>query len=594
MASAPRGFGLARAMQSATLSSRVCSRCLPALRSPRNLRALSTTNARATTLAAFKIPKVSNEPNGSAQRAGLLAAIESQQKKGPIDIPLIIGGKEVKTSQKLTQHNPSDHNAPIAKYSVASPSDVNKAIEAALAAKPAWESLPFADRAAVFLKAADLISTKYRYEIMATTILGQGKNAWQAEIDAAAELCDFLRFNVQYAEELYAQQPAHNSAGLWNRTEYRPLEGFVYAVSPFNFTAIGGNLAGTPALLGNVVIWKPSDSAVAAGHLVHKILLEAGLPGNVIQFVPGNPEEVTKAVLAHKQFAALHYTGSTAVFRKLYGQIGQGIAESRYLGYPRVVGETGGKNFHLVHSSADVQNAVVHTVRGAFEYSGQKCSATSRLYVAKSIWPEFKEKLVKETNALKVGAPWNPETFIGPVIHEPSFKKLSGVIDDAKNDPELELLAGGKYDGSKGYFIHPTVYQTTNPAHKLLSTELFGPILTVYVYDDTAGSAEKAFADVCKLVDGTSEYGLTGSVFASDRQAIRAAEDALRNAAGNFYVNCKSTGAVVGQQPFGGARASGTNDKAGSINIISRFVSLRSIKEEFLPSTTVEYPSNEV
>lgn len=428
---------------------------------------------------------------------------------------------------------------------------------------------------------------------MTTTMLGQGKNAWQAEIDSAAELCDFFRFNVQYAEELYAQQPAHNSAGVWNRTEYRPLEGFVYAVSPFNFTAIGGNLAGTPALLGNVVIWKPSDSAVAAGHLLHKILLEAGLPENVIQFVPGNPEEVTKTVLAHKQFAALHYTGSTAVFRKLYGQIGQGIAESRYVGYPRIVGETGGKNFHLVHPSADIQNAVVHTVRGAFEYSGQKCSATSRVYVAKSIWPEFKEKLVKETNALKVGAAWDPKTFIGPVIHEPSFKKLSDVIEDAKNDSELELLAGGKYDGSKGYFIHPTVYQTTNPAHKLLSTELFGPVLTVYVYDDTTGDADKAFRDACALVDGTSEYGLTGGVFATDRQAIRTAEDALRNAAGNFYVNCKSTGAVVGQQPFGGARASGTNDKAGSINIVSRFVSPRSIKEEFLPSDTVEYPSNE-
>ncbi|KAI1661028.1 delta-1-pyrroline-5-carboxylate dehydrogenase 1 [Daldinia decipiens] len=599
MASTPRGYGLVRAMQSPTLSSRVCSKCLPALRSAKNTRALSTTSARTTSLATFKIPKVTNEPNhiyakGSAQRAGLLAAIETQQKKGTIEIPLVIGGKEVKTSQKSTQHNPSDHNTPVASYSTAGPSDVKKAIEAALAAKPAWESLPFADRAAVFLKAADLIATKYRYEIMATTILGQGKNAWQAEIDAAAELCDFLRFNVQYAEELYAQQPAHNSPGLWNRIEYRPLEGFVYAISPFNFTAIGGNLAATPALLGNVVIWKPSDSAVAAGHLLHKILLEAGLPENVIQFVPGNPEEVTKTILAHKQFAALHYTGSTAVFRKLYGQIGQGIAEARYVGYPRIVGETGGKNFHLVHSSADIQNAVVQTVRGAFEYSGQKCSATSRAYVAKSIWPEFKEKLVKETSALKVGAPWKPENFIGPVIHEPSFKKLTRVIDEAKNDPELELLAGGKYDGSKGYFIHPTVYQASSPTHKLLSTELFGPILTVYVYDDTAGDAEKAFADVCKLVDGTSEYGLTGSVFASDRHAIRAAEDALRNAAGNFYVNCKSTGAVVGQQPFGGARASGTNDKAGSINIISRFVSLRSIKEEFLPSHTVEYPSNEV
>ncbi|KAI1209410.1 delta-1-pyrroline-5-carboxylate dehydrogenase 1 [Annulohypoxylon truncatum] len=598
MSSALKTYGLTRALRSSGLSSKVCSRCLPTLRSPRNARALSTTNARLT-LAAFKIPKVSNEPNhtyakGSAQREGLLATIAAQQKKGTIEIPLVIGGKEVKSSRRSTQYNPSDHSTAIANYSLASPSDVNTAIEAALAAKPAWENLPFADRAAVFLKAADLISTKYRYEIMATTILGQGKNAWQAEIDAAAELCDFFRFNVQYAEELYAQQPAHNSVGLWNRMEYRPLEGFVYAVSPFNFTAIGGNLAGVPALLGNVVIWKPSDSAVAAGHLVHKILLEAGLPENVIQFVPGNPVEVTETALAHRQFAALHYTGSTAVFRQLYGQIGRGVAEGRYAGYPRIVGETGGKNFHLVHRSADVRNAVVHTVRGAFEYSGQKCSATSRLYVAKSIWPEFREQLVAETNKLRVGAPWEPQTFIGPVIHEPSFKKLSGVIDAAKDDPELELLAGGKYDGSKGYFVHPTVYLTTNPAHKLLSMELFGPILTVYVYDDAKGGAEKAFAEACKLVDETSEYGLTGAVFARDRLAIRAAEEALRNAAGNFYVNCKSTGAVVGQQPFGGARASGTNDKAGSVNIVSRFVSVRSIKEEFLPSTVVEYASNEV
>ncbi|KAI0841076.1 delta-1-pyrroline-5-carboxylate dehydrogenase 1 [Hypoxylon sp. FL0890] len=599
MAATPRSYGLARALQSSSLSSRVCSRCLPLLQSPSNARALSTTSARMTALATFKIPKVSNEPNqhyakGSAQREGLLAAVAAQQKKGAIKIPLFIGGKEVNSSQTSTQYNPSDHATAIAHYSLASLPHVISAIEAALAAKPDWESLPFADRAAVFLKAADLISTKYRYEIMATTMLSQGKNAWQAEIDAAAELCDFFRFNVQYAEQLYAQQPAHNSAGLWNRIEYRPLEGFVYAVSPFNFTAIGGNLAGLPALLGNVVIWKPSDSAVAAAHLVHKILLEAGLPENVIQFVPGNPEEVTKTVLAHKQFAALHYTGSTAVFRKLYGQIGQGIAQGRYIGYPRIVGETGGKNFHLIHPSADIQNAVVHTVRGAFEYSGQKCSATSRLYVAQSIWPEFKEKLVKETKALEVGAPWKPKTFIGPVIHEASFNKLVNVIENAKDDSELELLVGGRCDGRKGYFIYPTIYQTTNPNHTLLSKELFGPILTVYVYDDATGSPEQAFKDVCQLVDRTSEYGLTGAVFASDRRAIRVAEDALRNAAGNFYVNCKSTGAVVGQQPFGGARASGTNDKAGSVNIVSRFVSLRSIKEEFLPSTTVEYPSNEV
>jgi 1-pyrroline-5-carboxylate dehydrogenase len=427
---------------------------------------------------------------------------------------------------------------------------------------------------------------------MAATMLGQGKNAWQAEIDSAAELVDFLRFNVQYAEELYAQQPVHNSPGVWNRVEYRPLEGFVYAVTPFNFTAIAGNLPGAPALMGNVVVWKPSDSAIASNWLLYNILLEAGLPKNVIQFVPGNPEEVTKVVLAHKQLAALHYTGSTAVFRKLYGSIATGVAEGRYQGYPRIVGETGGKNFHLVHESANIENAVVQTVRGAFEYQGQKCSAASRAYVPKSMWPQFKDRLVSETEGLSVGPPTDLKNFIGPVIHAGSFKKLSGVIDTAKEDKELELLVGGKYDDSKGFFIHPTVYVTTNPKHHLLSTELFGPVLCIYVYDDA--SSVSAFTEVCTLIDSTSEYALTGSIFATDRAAIRYAEDALRNAAGNFYINCKSTGAVVGQQPFGGARASGTNDKAGSMNLLGRFVSTRSIKEEFNPTLKVGYPSNEI
>jgi 1-pyrroline-5-carboxylate dehydrogenase len=438
-----------------------------------------------------------------------------------------------------------------------------------------------------------LVAGKYRYEIMAATMLGQGKNAWQAEIDSAAELVDFLRFNVQYAEELYSQQPAHNSSGVWNRVEYRPLEGFVYAVTPFNFTAIAGNLPGAPALMGNVVVWKPSDSAIASNWLLYNILLEAGLPKNVIQFVPGNPEEVTKVVLAHKKFAALHYTGSTAVFRKLYAAISNGVAEGKYQGYPRIVGETGGKNFHLIHSSADIENAVIQTVRGAFEYQGQKCSATSRAYIAKSVWPQFKERLVSEASALSVGPPTDHKNFIGPVIHAASFKKLSSTIDDAKDDKELELIVGGKHDNSTGYFVHPTIYVTTNPEHKLLSTELFGPILTVYVYDDTSSPVE-GFSSVCSLIDNTSEYALTGSIFASDRAAIRFAEDALRNSAGNFYINCKSTGAVVGQQPFGGARASGTNDKAGSQNLLTRFVSMRSIKEEFNPTLKVVYPSNEV
>jgi 1-pyrroline-5-carboxylate dehydrogenase len=450
--------------------------------------------------------------------------------------------------------------------------------------------MPFADRAAIFLKAADLVAGKYRYEIMAATMLGQGKNAWQAEIDSAAELADFLRFNVKYAQELYAQQPVHNSPGVWNRVEYRALEGFVYAVTPFNFTAIAGNLPGAPALMGNVVVWKPSASSIASNWLVYQILVEAGLPPNVIQFVPGNPEEVTKVVLAHKQFAALHFTGSTAVFRKLYGTISNGVAEGKYQGYPRIVGETGGKNFHLIHPSADVSNAAIQTVRGAFEYQGQKCSATSRAYVPKSLWPQFREIVVKETAALPIGTPTDHKNFIGPVIHEGSFNKLSGVIDAAKTDSELELLVGGKHDNSKGYYIHPTIYATSNPSHKLFSTELFGPILAVHVYDD---SVPDYFSKICKTIDTATEYALTGSIFAQDRAAVRFAEEALRNSAGNFYINCKSTGAVVGQQPFGGARASGTNDKAGSMNLLTRFVSVRSIKEEFNATEKVIYPSNE-
>lgn len=511
----------------------------------------------------------------------------------PLPIPVVVGGKVIRTSKTHLQPIPSSHKHHIAEWSSASTADVSNAIDSALAAKPAWENMPFADRAAIFLKAADLVGGKYRFDIMAATMLGQGKNAWQAEIDSAAELCDFLRFNVQYAQELYAQQPVHNSPGIWNRVEYRPLEGFVYAVTPFNFTAIAGNLPAAPALMGNVVVWKPSPSAMASNWLLYNIFMEAGLPADVIQFVPGDAVEVTRIVLAHKQFTALHYTGSTAVFRSLYGQIATGVAEGKYTGYPRIVGETGGKNYHLIHRSADVENAVINTVRGAFEYQGQKCSATSRAYVPKSLWEQFKPRLVEETAKLKIGPPEEFDNFIGPVIHQQSFDKLSKVIDEAKDDSELECIVGGTYDGSEGYFIHPTIYVTQSPDHKLMSTELFGPVLVVYVYDDTAEPVQ-SFIDICKTVDTASDYALTGAVFAQDRQVLRFAEEALRNSAGNFYLNCKSTGAVVGQQPFGGARASGTNDKAGSANLLARFVSMRSIKEAFVSEDKVEYPSNVV
>ncbi|THW47490.1 delta-1-pyrroline-5-carboxylate dehydrogenase 1 [Aureobasidium pullulans] len=550
------------------------------------------------TIATFKVPAVNNEPNptysrGTVDREKLAAALKSFRQQAPVDVPVVIAGKtwQISSQTKLSQSDPSAHANSVASYVNASSQDVSAAIDAALAAKPAWENLPFADRAAVFLKAADLIAGKYRYEIMAATMAGQGKNAYQAEIDAAAELCDFLRFNVQYAQDTYAHQPTHNSPGVWNRVEYRPLEGFVYAVSPFNFTAIGGNLACAPALMGNVVVWKPSPSAMASNYLLYKILLEAGLPEGVIQFLPGDAAEVTKVVLAHRQFAALHFTGSTSVFRSLYGQIANGVAEGRYQGYPRIVGETGGKNFHLIHPSADVENAVINTVRGAFEYQGQKCSATSRAYFPASLWSSVKAGLISETEKLKIGDPEDYSNFIGPVIHQGSFDKLSKVIDEAKNDSELELLVGGKYDGSKGYYIHPTIYATKNPAHPLLKQELFGPVLCVYVYDD---AAPDAFAKICKDIDASSDYALTGAVFAQDRYAIRFAEEALRNTAGNFYINVKSTGAVVGQQPFGGARASGTNDKAGSANLLTRFVSMRAIKEDFVGSNKVIYPSNEV
>ncbi|KAI4787712.1 delta-1-pyrroline-5-carboxylate dehydrogenase 1, partial [Aureobasidium sp. EXF-8845] len=428
------------------------------------------------TIATFKVPTVNNEPNptyskGTVDREKLAAALKSFRQQAPVDVPVVIAGKTISNQTKLSQSDPSAHANSVATYANASSQDVSAAIDAALAAKPAWENLPFADRAAVFLKAADLIAGKYRYEIMAATMAGQGKNAYQAEIDSAAELCDFLRFNVQYAQDTYSHQPTHNSAGVWNRVEYRPLEGFVYAVSPFNFTAIGGNLACAPALMGNVVVWKPSPSAMASNYLLYKILLEAGLPEGVIQFIPGDAAEVTKVVLAHRQFAALHFTGSTSVFRSLYGQIANGVAEGRYQGYPRIVGETGGKNFHLVHPSADVHNAVINTVRGAFEYQGQKCSATSRAYFPASLWSGVKEGLISETEKLKIGDPEDYSNFIGPVIHQGSFDKLSKVIDEAKNDSELELLVGGKYDGSKGFYIHPTIYATTNPNHPLLKQE---------------------------------------------------------------------------------------------------------------------------
>ncbi|EPY52889.1 delta-1-pyrroline-5-carboxylate dehydrogenase [Schizosaccharomyces cryophilus OY26] len=543
--------------------------------------------------AEFQLPVIKNEPPkhygpNSAEREQLIAAYKELESQLPLSIPLGVNGKDVQTSDIGEQRCPFNHKKIVARYHRANASDVQKAIESALEAKKEWENLSFADRAAVFLKAAHLISTKYRYKLMAATMIGQGKNIWQAEIDAAMEIIDFLRFDCKYASELYSVQPPENSLGVWNRTEYRPLEGFVYAVTPFNFTAIGGNLAAAPLLMGNVVLMKPSDYAVLSNRIVYDIFLEAGLPAGALQFVPGDAIEVSKACFNHYDFAALHFTGSTNVFRSLWGIIGENVAQGKYRTYPKIVGETGGKNFHLVHHSAQIRSAVVNTVRAAYEYQGQKCSALSRLYVSRTSWEAgFRDQLVQEVKALKVGAPLEDlSNFVGPVIHRGSFDKLKGVLERVATDSEVEVLAGGKADDSTGYFVEPTVLLSKNPNHDIFKTEFFGPILAVYVFEDDS------LEQVCDLVDSTNSYGLTGSIFAQDRIVVRKLAERLRNAAGNFYINDKCTGAVVGEQPFGGARASGTNDKAGSGMILSRFVSPRSVKDTFAYAESVLYPSN--
>ncbi|KAM6509144.1 hypothetical protein FSOLCH5_012132 [Fusarium solani] len=478
---------------------------------------------------------------------------------------------------------------------MASRQQTSEAIEAALKAKRSWEETPLVDRAAIFQKAAELATTEYRYELIAATMLGQGKNIWQGEIDAAAELADFFRLNCNYAAELLEKQPTRGTNGMWSRMDWRPIEGFVYAVSPFNFTAIGGNLISGPALMGNVVIWKPSQYNVYASVIVYKILLEAGLPPNVIQFLPGDAEEITDVVLKHTDFGGINFVGSSKVFRSIYGKIGQGIVEERYKDFPRVVGETSGKNFHLIHPSADIESAVNHTVRGAFEYQGQKCSATSRVYLPESRAEEFLKGIKSKVERITIGSPDKQlEAFMGPVIHKHSFNKIKGIIDSANNDPSVKLLAGGTYDDSVGYFVKPTVYQVDSPDHRLFNEEIFGPVFAVYVYPDSQWSS------ILKQVDEAGGgLALTGAIFAKSRAAIREAEDVLRYSAGNFYIskfpltNCKTTAALIGQQSFGGGHSSGTNDKAGSSDPLRRFASPRMIKEEFFPQKTCLYPSNE-
>lgn len=451
-----------------------------------------------------------------------------------------------------------------------------------MAAKPLWESLSWEHRASIFLKAADLIAGPYRYQLNAATMLGQSKNAFQAEIDSACELIDFLKFNVKFMADIYEQQPPVSPSGTWNRLEQRPLEGFVFALTPFNFTAIAGNLPTSVAMMGNVVVWKPANTQIYSAHLLMKIFKEAGLPDGVINLVYVDGPVAGEVIFNHPDFAGIHFTGSTPVFQQIWKIIGDNI--HLYKNYPRIVGETGGKNFILVHNSADKRVAAAAIIRGAFEYQGQKCSAASRLYIADSIWPEIKEMLLKDIGRLKIGPVEDFNNFVNAVIDEKTFDKLSAIIDHAMADSELEIIAGGSYDKSKGYFVQPTIITTKNPVGKMMTEEFFGPILTVYVYPD------EDFDRIFNLIDTTSKYALTGAIIANDRSVIARASDKLRNAAGNFYINDKCTGAVVGQQPFGGGRGSGTNDKAGSFLNLLRWVSPRAIKETFNPPANYRYP----
>lgn len=534
----------------------------------------------------FNVPTPVNEPvysyaAGSKERKLLQQTLQKMRAE-TVDIPMYIGSEEVRTNNLQELRPPHDHQHLLGHFHQGDKTHVEKAIQAALAAKQEWENLPWEERAAIFLKAADLVAGPYRYKINAATMLGQSKNAFQAEIDSACEFVDFLRFNVKYMTEIYAQQPPVSPAGVWNRVEQRPLEGFVFALTPFNFTAIAGNLPSSVAMMGNVVVWKPANTQVYAAKVIMEIFKEAGLPDGVINLVYVSGPDAGDVIFKHPKFAGIHFTGSTAVFQNIWKSIGDNI--HRYESYPRIVGETGGKDFILVHPSADLDVANTAIVRGAFEYQGQKCSAASRVYVPESLWPALKEKMQKDIASFKVGPTEDFSNFVNAVIDEKSFDKLAKYIEDAKNDPTVEIIAGGEYDKSKGYFIQPTVLVAQNPDYVTLCEELFGPVLTVYVYQD------EKFEETLTLIDNTSIYALTGAVIAQDRYAIAKATHALRNAAGNFYINDKCTGAVVGQQPFGGARGSGTNDKAGSMINLLRWVSPRTIKESFDPPKDYRYP----
>jgi len=533
----------------------------------------------------FQVPYPVNEPilsyaPGSPEKEEVLAMYESLYKS-KIEVPMRIGNRNVKTGDTATMHPPHDHQHQLGSYHKANKDNIKDAIETALEARKSWSQMPWESRAAIFLKAAELVAGPYRSKINAATMLAQSKTIFQAEIDAACEYIDFLRFNVQFMQEIYENQP-ENSSGIWNRVSYRPLEGFVYAVSPFNFTAIAGNLSASAAMMGNVVVWKPSDHQVYSANVLMEIFREAGLPDGVINMVFGDPEMITNTVLESPDFAGIHYTGSTTVFRDLWGKIGTNIG--RYRSYPRIVGETGGKDFIIAHPSSKPKEVATGIIRGAFEFQGQKCSAASRVYLPQSIADAVIAEVKAELKTIRMGSPADFKNFVTAVIHKGAYDRLTQAIEQVKKDADAELIAGGNYDDSKGYFIEPTVVVTTNPQYDTMVRELFGPLVTLYIYHD------KEWSSTLELVDQTSEYALTGAVYSQDRYALEEALAALENSAGNFYINDKPTGAVVGQQPFGGARGSGTNDKAGSASNLLRWVSPRLIKETFVPASDYRYP----
>ena len=528
---------------------------------------------------AFNEPTLEYKP-GSPEVIAVKAELEAMRST-VIDAPMYIGGKEIRTDNKISMHPPHDHKHLLGHFNFGTKQHVTDAIDAALAAKDSWVNLAWEERASIFLKAADLVAGKYRAKINAATMLCQSKNCFQAEIDAACELADFFRYNVQYMQEIYSNQP-ESGDGVWNRLEYRPLEGFVFALTPFNFTAIATNLPTVAAMMGNTVVWKPSDDQIYSCQVAVQILKEAGLPDGVINLVYVDGPDCGEVIFSHRDFAGIHFTGSTDVFQTIWETIAKNIRN--YRTYPKISGETGGKDFILVHKSADVNIATTALIRGSFEFQGQKCSACSRAYVPQSLWPAIKEKLVREVNSIKMGPVEDFTNYVKAVINERSFDKLAGYIDRAKEASDAEVIAGGTYDKSEGYFIHPTVIVTTNPQYDTMVTELFGPVLTIFIYEDDK------YEETLKLVDETSIYALTGSIIAQDRYAIDEASEALKNCAGNFYINDKCTGAVVGQQPFGGGRASGTNDKAGSYLNLIRWVSPRTIKENFSPEKNYRYP----